>query len=259
MSKRLPILALLGACLSWNTANAQDIDLAANGAQTIWRGTQSGAFAGASVDQASLGGGDGRRDLVIGAPGNASIAGRVYILFGGPLPTGDHLLSTAHVTLNGAAAGDRFGFTTANGDILNPDGATIKTLVVGAPGALTNRGIVYVYSGGFLHGDVVPASSAISRIIGNTGDQLGTALATGDLNNDGYREIIIGAPGTGRIYVIAGGPTLPSTIDLSTTSAAWTIQYPGLGLQLAAGDVSGDGIYDVVAGHPAVNAVHIMR
>ena len=259
MSKRLPILAALIACLSGGIANAQDIDLAANGAQTIWRGTQSGAFAGASLDQGSLGGGDNRRDLLIGAPGSASIAGKVYILFGGPLPTGDRLLSTAHVTLNGAAAGDRFGFATATGDILSPEGATIKTLVVGAPGAMTNRGIVYVYSGGFLHGDVVPASSAVTRIIGNTGDQLGTALATGDLNNDSYREIIIGAPGTGRIYVIAGGPTLPATIDLSTTAAAWTIQYPGLGLQLAAGDVTGDGIYDVIAGHPSVNAVHVMR
>lgn len=260
MRKRLPILtALLGACFVWTPASAQDIDLAANGAQTIWRGTQSGAFAGESLDQGSLGGGDSRRDLVIGAPGSASIAGKVYILFGGPLPTGDRSLSTAHVTLNGAAAGDRFGYATATGDIRSPEGAAIKTLAVGAPGAMTNRGIVYLYSGGFLHGDVVATTSAVARIIGNTGDQLGSTLATGDLNNDGYREVIIGAPGTGRIYVIAGGPSLSGTIDLSTTAAAWTIQYPGLGLHLAAGDITGDGIYDVIAGHPSVNAVHVMR
>ena len=48
---------------------------------------------------------------------------------------------------------------------------------------------------------------AVAQIQGLPGDQLGSALATGDLNNDGYREIILGAlgaPGTHRIYVIFG-------------------------------------------------------
>ena len=82
-----------------------------------------------------------------------------------------------------------------------------RSLVVGAPGALNGRGIVYVFAG-VRSGDSLTAANAVVQILGAPGDQLGTALATGDLNNDGYREIIIGAPGTHRVYVVGGGTYL---------------------------------------------------
>ena len=82
-------------------------------------------------------------------------------------------------------------------------------------------------------------------------------LATGDLNFDGYREIIIGAPGNGRIYVILGGPGLSGTIDLSVTAPIRTYSAPGIGSVLTSGDVTGDNIYDVVAGAPSQNLTYI--
>ena len=254
------VLAAMGCILS-GAAAAQDINLAVGGAGTILTGTAIGGRAGGSLDQGPVrqGSTPGRRDLIIGSPGSASLPGKVYILFSGTIPTGEVSLSTAHTILNGAAAADEFGTATAVGSIKILEDVFPKNLVVGAPGALANRGIVYLYNGGFDTGNVVETTGAVLRIIGNTGDRLGASLATADLNFDGYREIVIGAPGNGRIYVIAGGPSLSGTIDLSVTAAALFFQYPGLGVSLAAGDVTGDDIYDVVVGHPDAHVVHVLK
>lgn len=263
-NKVLTTLVGVIGCVVATPGAAQDIDLAVGGAGAILSGTATGARAGISLDQGpvSEGAGPGRRDLIIGSPGGASLAGRVHILFGGTHPSGEVSLTTANTLLNGAAAGDEFGVASAVGGITvseRPTDIYPKNLVVGAPGSLGNRGIVYVYVGGFVNGSTVPTSSAVLRIIGNTGDRLGSSLATADLNFDGYREVVIGAPGQGRIYIIAGGPSVSGTIDLSVQPATLKFEYPGLGASLAAGDVTGDDIYDVVAGHPDANAVHVMK
>jgi hypothetical protein len=187
------------------------------------------------------------------------VTGAVYVLLGGPTWSGDLSLSSASTIITGAAAGDLFGTAVAAGNVLSREGTNPKTLVVAAPGALSNRGAVYVFAAGFTGGDRYSTTDAVVRILGRAGERLGTSLATADLNNDGYREIIIGGPGSNSIHVIPGGPTLSGTIDLSVTPAALTFTYPGLGVNLAAGDVTGDGIYDLLAGHPAFNAVQVLK
>ena len=261
MSNRVRTVTFALVCLaSWTVASAQPtIDLAGNEADPVWHGTQTGARAGATLDHGAVGASDSRRDLIIGSPGSASVAGAVYVLFGGPTWSGDLSLSSASTRILGAAAGDQFGAAVANGNVLAREGTNPKTLVVGAPGAMGDRGIVYVFAAGFSGGGEYATSHAVARIIGRTGERLGSALATADLNNDGYREIVIGAPGSHSIHIIGGGPSLSGTIDLATASPAWTFSYPGLGVQLAAGEVTGDGIYDVLVGHPGANAVHILK
>jgi hypothetical protein len=252
------ILAVLLAAVA--SAEAQPtIDLAAHAANPIWHGTQTGARAGAILDHGAVGASDSRRDLIIGSPGGAGVTGAVYVLFGGPTWSGDLSLASASAIVTSTAAGDLFGAAVAVGNVLSEEGTSPKTLVVAAPGASSNRGAVYVFAAGFRGGAQYSTTDAVARILGRPGERLGTSLATADLDNDGYREIIIGGPGSDSIHVIAGGPALAGTIDLSATAAALTITYPGLGLHLAAGDVTGDGIYDLVVGHPAVNAVHVMR
>jgi hypothetical protein len=253
-------LAYAAVCLfSTTLSTAQTLDLARGEADPIWRGVQAGARAGASLDQGAVHRGDSRRDLIIGSPGGPGVAGAVYLVFGGTTHTGNNLpLSAASAVIHGGPPGDLFGAMTAAGNVLNVEGTEPRTLVVGAPGALSGRGAVYVFAGGFRENDSLSIADAAATILGATGDQLGVALATADLNNDGFREVVIGAPGNGRIYVISGGAGLSGTIDLSVTSAARTIEYPGLGVNLSAGDITGDGIYDLLAGHPAANAVHVM-
>ena len=81
------------------------------------------------------------------------------------------------------------------------------------------------------------------------------ALATGDLDKDGRRELIIGAPGNNRVYIIKGSASLSGTLNLATTAPARTITAAGIGGVLIAGDITGDGIYDLMVGAPTQNLV----
>ena len=243
-------------------ANAQDIFLATGGADLTWHGTATGAKAGIWMDIGAVSN-DTRRDLIVGAPGTSGTSGTVYVIFGGPDRTGDRSLSLADTVITSSAAGNRFGASTAAGNIRNTEGTTPRNLVVGAPGALSDRGAVYLFSGGFASGGAaLSTANAVYTILGAPADQLGTALATGDLDGDGFREIIIGAPGTSRIYIIKGGTAnLPSggTLDLSGGLPACSanadvncfIQAGGIGRTLIAGDVTGDGVYDLLVGSPS--------
>ena len=79
-------------------------------------------------------------------------------------------------------------------------------------------------------------------------------LATADLNNDAYGDVIIGAPG--RVWVINGSPSLSGLIDLSSTPANVTISGAGIGDVIATGDVTGDGVDDLVLGAPESDGLH---
>jgi len=108
--------------------------------------------------------------------------------------------------------------------------------------------------------DLGTASADVTVLGDNTDDSLGRASAVGDVNGDTVRDLIVGAPDAdpagrslaGAVYVIYGGGSLPSTIDLDSTSADVTIQGPtsntGVAYALAAGDVNDDGIDDVIMG-----------
>ncbi len=237
-------------------ANAQDISLASGAADAIFKGTQPNARAGASQDLGDING-DGRRDLIVGSPGGSIVPGAVYVLLGGPDRSGETSLATAEIVITSGVPGNLFGYATAAGNVLNADGTNPKNLAIGAPGANGGRGAVYLYTTGWGIGTAKTEADARLTVLGAPGDQLGSALATGDLDKDGYRELIIGAPGNNRVYMIKGSPTLSGTIDLAATpsAAAVTLTAAGIGRVLIAGDITGDGIYDLLVGSPSQNVV----
>jgi hypothetical protein len=240
-------------------ADAQNISLAAGEADLSIRGAQANAGAGTWLDRGALNTSDGRRDLVVGVPGIAGQVGRVYIINGGPEPAGEKTFSIANTVIAGIEPGDLFGFTGAVGNVLTPEGSAQRNLVVGAPHAVGGRGAVYVFRGNnFGDSTSVTADTANFRIIGQPGDQLGSAIATADLDHDSYREIVVAARGTGRVYVIRGGAALAGTLNLET-QIAQVLMFggPGFGSVLVAGDVTGDGFSDVVVGAPSLNLVHV--
>ncbi len=255
--RRIRLTAILIALAFPTLANAQDISLTnPAAADQKWKGVTAGANAGAWMDLGDMNG-DARRDLIIGAPGNGSVPGVVYIIFGGPDRSGEISLNNADARISSSTAGNAFGSATANGNIITGEGTNPKDLAIGAPGANGGKGAVYLYTGAFALGAQLTEADARLTIIGAPGDQLGSALATGDLDNDGHREIIIGAPGTNRVYIIKGSAALSGTIDLGATpgAAAAIVSAAGIGRELIAGDITGDGIYDVLIGAPSQNVV----
>jgi hypothetical protein len=241
-----------------SAAQAQDIDLSAGNSAVIWRGTSTNSRAGTFLDQSPVGLVDGSRDLIVGAPGVGAVTGRVYILFNNNNKTGSQNLSAADVTISGATAGDGFGTMAAAGNILNTENSNPRNLLVAAPQAQSGRGVVYLFAAGFSAGSYTTANAAYT-IVGAPGDLLGTSLATGDLNNDGRREIIIGAPGNNRVYIINGSAGLSGTRQLETTPADLTLPAAGFGVTVASGDVTGDNIYDLIVGSQAQNAVFVYK
>ena len=98
------------------------------------------------------------------------------------------------------------------------------------------------------------------RIVGQyPAGRFGDTLAAGDVNGDGYQDLIVGARsagsltfGGGEVYVLLG----PFPLDGTTTTqqaGALIIQgdgpgLPQIGFNLDSGDLNGDGYDDVVAG-----------
>src|SRR5262249_17008722 len=103
----------------------------------------------------------------------------------------------------------------------------------------------------FTYNQPRPASSAAFRVLGAANDHLGANVITVDLDGDGYRDIVMSAPTTGRVYVVFGGPALAGTRDLSAAAADVTITVDAVPLSFAAGDFNKDGFADLAIGDPA--------
>jgi hypothetical protein len=89
-------------------------------------------------------------------------------------------------------------------------------------------------------------------------DGLGEAIATGDVNGDGFEDLIIGARfvsiqsrAEGEVYVLPGPLAFGQTITMPQQAASilqGATQDSQLGVNLDSGDLNGDGYTDIVAG-----------
>jgi hypothetical protein len=211
---------------------------------------------------------DGKDDIILGAPGASPLgrsnAGRVYLILGHPISTSQTIdlnASPADFTIIGAAGGDNLGSAVASGNV-NGDTAG-DDIIVSAPQAESNRGKVYIiYGSSSLSGthDLGEDVSDIT-ILGEIDSSLGSALASGDLDNDGIDGIVIGAEVGNKVYAIYGTPNFPTNLNLQTNPANITIRgKPGgaIGGSIAVGDVSGDYKADIIIGSPSLNEVSVM-
>jgi hypothetical protein len=179
--------------------------------------------------------GDNNPDLIIGAPGydssSFSDVGMVYIFYGTDNPVFNNInYSQADVKIRGDGLNDRFGWDVADAGDMNNDG--VNDLIVGAPGALNNRGSAYIFYGGAgLSGEVIATNVADRILTGLTiGGRYGSAVSgAGDIDNDDYDDVVIGSPGSDESVIIFGydklvkiypniwddNPNTPSIIDFN--------------------------------------------
>ena len=221
---------------------------------------------GVSVSGGGDSNGDGIADLLIGAYGEDSggtTAGASY-LFLGPITAAESAAS-AHAKILGRVAGALSGRpVTFAGDT---DGDGLDDLLIGAAteanGAVSNTGAAYLLLSPVT--GTIGLAAADFSIMGATGNAgMGNALvAAGDVDGDGFDDLLIGAPGTNFApYGDVGAAVLlhgPMTGTISDLSDTWC-QYLGAavgdeaGYQVTGGgDLDGDGLPEVVIGAYAHN------
>lgn len=249
-----------------STGWAMDVDLSKANASFV--GEHAGDIAGTSVAGAGDVNGDGFDDMLIGAPGdsdNVNGAGQVYLILGKATGwTADTGLGGSSASFWGELVGDAAGTSVAGAGDVNADG--YDDILIGAPfsnnGPTLDVGQAYLILGksaGWAMDALLSASSG-SYLGESANDNAGTSVAgAGDVNRDGYDDILIGAPydddggpNAGQAYLVLGKPTgwimdvLLGGVDASFWGEV-AGDFAGYSVS-SAGDINGDGYDDILIG-----------
>lgn len=226
---------------------------------TTFVGEDYGDRVGFSVAMAGDVNGDGYGDVIVGAPtfDNAyQDEGEIFVWYGsssglGAAGTPTNVDWFAESLQESAQLGNSVG--TA-GDV-NADG--YSDVIAGAQyydGTLANEGAAFIWTGSATgpEGDASPHNAAWVVRGGQAGSRFGFSAATaGDVDGDGYSDVIVGAPyydggetDEGRVFLYLGGasgvakdPVLYKEINQANAHAGWVVG--------TAGDGNGDGYADI--------------
>jgi hypothetical protein len=218
-------------------------------------GGNEGSYMGRMVHAGDDVNGDGLGDFAVSAAYDSTggpWAGGVYVVYG---PVSIDSLDDADGFLVGAEANALQGLTFTLGDF---DGDGLADV---ASSAHSDGGFVTITHG--------PASGEIDlgaadRIVaeGTTIRQFGDGLGSGDVDQDGVDELLIGAPGDescgepacGSAFLVFSPPSGTSDISDVAQASFWgAVAREQAGQGVAIGDLDGDGWGELVIGGPKIS------
>jgi hypothetical protein len=232
----------------------------------------------ASVSSAGDVNNDGYADIIIGSshasPSAREFAGASYVIYGsssnpGTIDLSVGLSSSQGFSVLGAEPHDWSGISVGAAGDVNGDG--YEDIIIGAMGASPNSvkfaGASYVIYGSRSNPGTIDLSVGLNNsqgfeLQGGLGDRSGISANTaGDVNGDGYADIIIGASvataksriQAGKCYIVYGSSDNPGTVYLTnlTNAEGFAVlgaqAYSNIGtVASTVGDVNNDGYADII-------------
>ena len=252
---------IFGKASGW----AMDTDLSASDA-SFW-GENQDDYSGTSVSGAGDVNGDGYDDILIGADGNddgGTTAGQTYLILGKPSGWAmDASLSASDASFWGEDGGDQSGGQVSGAEDVNVDG--YDDILIGAhrdwdSGNIAGQTYLILGKDSGWTMDTDLSASDASFWGENAEDQSGISVSSaGDVNGDGYDDILVGALGNdnggntaGQTYLILGkisGWSMDTDLSASDASFWGEDTHDRSGYSVAGvGDVNGDGYDDILIG-----------
>lgn len=217
------------------------------------------AGAGGGFGQRVAGGditGDGVDDLLVGAYFMGSGYEGGALVFAGPI-TGALTAADAVGTIDGTVAEGAVGWSVATTEDVDGDG--VQDVLLGGPGtggsSSSIPGYAYLVTASPVGGLTLPDDAQATFVGAALGANAGShAEDVGDVNNDGIVDLLIGAQQawdlggtTGQAYLFSGD--VAGTLDVdsdATTTLYGAVWAGGMGDWASSGDLTGDGISDIV-------------
>uniref|UniRef100_A0A7S1E2D6 Integrin alpha-2 domain-containing protein n=3 Tax=Hemiselmis andersenii TaxID=464988 RepID=A0A7S1E2D6_HEMAN len=275
---------------SFSTLSFHASSLDGSNGFTIY-GVNSGDSAGISVSSGDVNC-DGYADVLIGASlgsgasNGAANTGEAYVVFGkasGWVASvqASSLDGRSGFTIYGVDSGDAAGNGVSRGDV-NGDGCVDVLIGVyggdGSSNSASNTGEVHVVFGkasGWtpsIEASSLDGSNGFTIYGVDSGDWAGRTVSSGDVNGDGYADVLIGvtygngpsnnAANTGEMYIVFGKASgWASTFQVSSLDGSNGFIVYGIGFRdnagrsVSSGDINGDGYADVLMGMPKENPV----